>query len=427
MGALCHVFPEEGVKLGSISLEFPTLDQVLGEDEDEVITEESPISPELLLEEWTFAAPTHFHFPGNDLTFFDSLFVALEQADSIPVRILHYGDSQIEEDRISNVIRDTLQKMFGGNGQGMMPARKHYTASTGSNGTSGERYMVFANRCEGNKYGPYGDFVRIEGQTRLSYYPSGIKGAGVRHFNKVTLVAGNTRGEGLKVSCGGKTVTIPADRDLSKAVFHVPDSSVRVTLDVSGSGDLYGVLLDERHGVALDNVPMRGCSGTIFTSMNSGQIEKFCRSENVGLILMQFGGNRVPSISNRKQISNYCTNVRRQIDFMKRQAPDAAIVFVGPSDMATSIKGKFQTYPMLPELVDSLRHTANSAGAAYWDIYGAMGGRNSMAAWVKASPALAGADHVHFTKKGAAHMGEMMAGAFRMHYDYYVWRKENDN
>ena len=38
------------------------------------------------------------------------------------VRVLHYGDSQIEGDRISGYIRNELQLLFGGKGPGLLPA-----------------------------------------------------------------------------------------------------------------------------------------------------------------------------------------------------------------------------------------------------------------------------------------------------------------
>ena len=67
---------------------------------------------------------------------------------------------------------------------------------------------------------------------------------------------------------------------------------------------------------------------------------------------------------------------------------------------------------------------ATSEGAAYWDIFGAMGGKNSMATWVNARPALAGSDHIHFTTRGAEKTGEMMMQSLKLYYEYYLWRKE---
>ena len=366
-------------------------------------------------------SPTRFYLPNDDHKFFDPLFQELENADKKRVRILHYGDSQLEEDRMTFIIRDTLQSMFGGDGQGMMPARTHNTFSI-AGGASGSitRYMIFApdKRSGGNKYGPFGDFVRLYGSVRLNYRQSKREDVKRRLFNEVTVVAGNTSGKGLAVTLGDSTIRFNAGESLVRAVFSVPDSSDKVSISISGNGDLYGVLMDNKTGVAVDNIPMRGCSGTIFTAMNADQLRSYYEQENVRLIFLQYGGNSVPVISNTKHVSNYCNTIRKQINYIQGLAPNAKIVFIGPSDMYS------RTRTMIPHLVDSLKSTANSCGAAYWDIYGAMGGKYSMSKWV--SKGLAASDYIHFSSKGSKLMASNIADSFKLYYEYYLWRKENE-
>lgn len=428
---MCHFFPEDGLTL---TLKFPSLKEVMGEEEE---VEEPEISVEeiLAMNEKTAeiaaekdslvkffnTSPTRFYLPNDDLKFFDPLFKELENADKKRVRILHYGDSQLEEDRMTFIIRDTLQSMFGGDGQGMMPARTHNTFSM-AGGASGSitRYMIFApdRRSGGNKYGPFGDFVRLYGSVRLNYRQSKREDVKRRLFNEVTVVAGNTSGKGLAVTLGDSTIRFNAGESLVRAVFSVPDSSDKVSLSISGNGDLYGVLMDNKTGVAVDNIPMRGCSGTIFTAMNADQLRSYYEQENVRLIFLQYGGNCVPVISNTKHVSNYCNTIRKQINYIQGLAPNAKIVFIGPSDMYS------RTRPMIPHLVDSLKSTANSCGAAYWDIYGAMGGKYSMSKWV--SKGLAASDYIHFSSKGSKLMASNIADSFKLYYEYYLWRKENE-
>src|SRR6056297_1339092 len=45
------------------------------------------------------------------------------------VRILHYGDSQIENDRMTALLRYRFQKVFGGSGCGMVPAIPLYSGN----------------------------------------------------------------------------------------------------------------------------------------------------------------------------------------------------------------------------------------------------------------------------------------------------------
>lgn len=430
LGAMCHFFPEEGLTL---TLKFPSLKEVMGEEEEEqpeISVEEilamSERNAEIAAEKDSLVkffntSPTRFYTPNNDHSFFDPVFKELEKADSNRVRILHYGDSQLEEDRMTFVIRDTLQKMFGGDGQGMMPARNHYTFSmAGSANGSITRYMIFApdRRCRGNKYGPFGDFVRLYGSARLNYRQSNRKDLRRRLFNEVTVVAGNTTGKGLSITVGDSTMRFPAGENLVRAVFSMPDSSDKVSINVSGTGDIYGVLMDTKNGVAVDNIPMRGCSGTIFTAMNADQLRTYYDEENVRLIFLQYGGNSVPVIKNSKQVSNYCATMRKQINQVQGLAPNAKVVLIGPSDMGR------RTWSMIPQLVDSLICTANSCGAAYWDIFGAMGGKYSMASWV--SKGLAASDYIHFSTKGSKLMASRIAESFKLYYEYYLWRKENE-
>ena len=432
LAVMCLVVPE-----GS-ALRFPRLCDIFAPEQ-----EQGP-SPEELLEQRREAAlaaeqdqfqaffredPARFYLPDGNERFFDEVFAALEQAEEKPVRIVHYGDSQIEEDRITGTIRERLQERFGGNGPGMMPARKLSTPRmSGSSSVKLRRYFNYGgqgNRASGRQYGPFADFTRLDSVTTLSFRQVARKDQRPSNFERVTLVAGNVRSY-LTVNYEGDQRRVEtSDNPLSFIRYELPDSSARVSLTTTGHADLYGVLLDSKTGVRMDNVPMRGCSGTIFTSMDDAQLRSFYKEENVRMIILQYGGNSVPYLKTDKVISNYKENIRKQIRHIQELAPKAKIVFIGPSDMATTINGKRQTYPKLANVVDSLRSAALECGAAYWDIYGVMGGEGSMVQWVTARPALAGPDYIHFTLAGARKVGEMFCDSFSLYYEYYSWRKKN--
>ena len=435
LAVLCAVFPEEGI----LGLRFPQLGEVLSAAEPS----RGP-SPEELIEQRRQAVlaaqrseyqsffredPARFYLPDGDIRFFDELFAAFDAAEREPVRIVHYGDSQIEEDRITGTIRERLQERFGGNGPGMMPARKHATPRVGG-GSSAElrRYFNYGDlsyRAGIRQYGPYADFTRLDTVSTFSFYPVSRKEKGQSTFERMTLVAGNVQGTLSVTSKGDKRTVEAGGGPLAFVRFELPDSSTRASLTAAGYADLYGILLDSKTGIRMDNIAMRGSSGAIFTTMDREQLRSFYKEENVRLILLQYGGNSVPYLKSDKQISNYQESIRKQIVLLRELAPKARIVFVGPSDMSTVVNGKRQTYPKLPGIVDSLRLAATESGAAYWDIYGVMGGENSMMQWVSARPALAGSDYVHFTLAGSKKIGDMFCDALLLYYDYYHWRKRN--
>ncbi len=435
LAVLCAVFPSEGL----LGLRFPQLGEVLSGPGPKGPTPEELLEQRrqavLAAERDEFLAffeadPARFYLPDDDPAFFDSLFVALDSAAQTPLRIIHYGDSQIEEDRISGTIRSRLQARFGGSGPGMMPAREYATRQVGGGASVAlERFFIFgdpAYRAGIRQYGPYGDFVRLDTAAVLSYYPVQSRGEERCTFDQVTLVAGNLRSD-LHIRSRGDTLTVEPGEPLVLARFALPDSSRRASLTVSGYADLYGVLLDGKSGVRLDNVAMRGSGGTFFTAMDAAQLRAFYEQENVRLLLLQFGGNSIPMFRTDKAVSDNLEAVRRQIRYLQGLAPQAKIVFIGPSDMSTTVRGRLQTYPRLPAFVDSLKQSATQCGAAYWDIYGAMGGENSMQAWGAAKPPLAGPDFIHFTLAGAKRVGEMFCDSFFLYYDYYRWRKEHEN
>ena len=100
------------------------------------------------------------------------------------------------------------------------------------------------------------------------------------------------------------------------------------------------------------------------------------------------------------------------------------MLFIGPSDMSTSIDGQMQTYPMLPRIVEALKQMADECGIAYWDLYAVMGGRGSMLKWVDSQ--LAGPDYVHFTPKGARHVGNMLYETLEYYHKFYRFRTGKD-
>lgn len=440
LAMLSAFYPSEGVQVtDGLTLRFPSLGEVLEGD----VQEESEAPEDFLARReaeilqlrrdgymrFFSSDSARFYLPGNDLSWFDSFFKALDSASAQRVRIVHYGDSQIEEDRVSKMIRAKLQKRFGGGGPGLIPLKGPYYSYSVSEtvNKSLRQYSVFNPEGEklGNKnYGPVGNATRVD-STIIASFTTPKKGELPLStwFNRLTVLSGNGS---LRLGVAKERQEVEAGKVLNFNTFNLPDSSSKVSLTLSGYNDIYGVMLDMDKGVSLDNVPMRGSGGTIFTSINKQQLKEFYEHENVKLIILQYGGNVVPYTKTGKAISNYKQSIEKQIKYLKDAAPDASILFIGPSDMSTSKNGKMLSYEHLPMLIDSLKAAANDNGAAYWDLYSAMGGENSMSRWVKAKPALAGSDYIHFTPRGADMMGEMFTNALMVYYEYYKWRKKNE-
>ena len=164
---------------------------------------------------------------------------------------------------------------------------------------------------------------------------------------------------------------------------------------------------------------MRGNSGTDFTSNDGTLLATSYRKTDVAMIILQYGGNAMPSVgSSEKGVKNYAASIGRQIRYLQSIYPNCPILFIGPSDMSTVVNGIRQSYPMMELMVEELKSTALSNGAAFWNMFEVMGGKNSMLSWV--NKGLAGQDYVHFSPAGAEKISAYLKEAFETSYKHYL-------
>ncbi len=443
LAAVCVFFPRDGVKVGKTELHFPSLDEVMADPSQPEVAIKEIDSVELkhlndlkdTLKQYrqvVIDQPGRFYLPNDDVTFFDRFFARAEQAraNHEVLRILHYGDSQIEMDRISNNIRRYFQRTFGGGGPGMVPVIQTIPSFAVSQYASGDLtlYSSYGDgaRTNGN-YGLMAKCYRLGSGATFGANASrhGDTDPRVKRFSNVTLLYNDRNGNFSATlrdrrSKYDSTLT-PGLPGIHTCHWIMDTATTSLQISMRGFADIYGIMLDDGYGVAVDNIPLRGSSGNQFTLINDTLLRSCYRQANVGMVIMQFGGNSVPVIYNEKSLNNYCQSIERQIRRVRNSCPGVTVLFIGPSDMSTRRGGKLDTYPMLPRLIDSLRTIALRNHAAYWDIYEFMGGQTSMVAW--AHNGLAGPDYVHFTPAGARKVGEALAHNFATMYEFYRTRK----
>ena len=406
LAVLCVVLPGR-IAWGEKELRWPTLAQVLGAssatdtlaivETDTIALEEFPEYKDTLPAPQYIAPPTvHVDSVTDSRVFLASFYAALAESSERTVRVVHYGDSQIEEDRMTQQIREAFQERYGGAGVGLMPLvqtiptltekqqlRMNNRFITPAQGP--RRYMVYAPKRDQRADGLYG----VMGQMAVMN-DSLIKGS-----EEITAIC---------------TPLTKGPRYSQWQIF--ADTSIHYTLagdtvQLSGRGNVYGLSQQSRTGVIVDNIPMRGCLGIVFTKMDRQQLTTFYREQNVRLIIMQFGGNAIPSNQNPGTIFAIVKGLREQVQYLRECAPEASILFIGPSDMLTQIDGEWQTYPMVPYMDRLLRKMALEENIAYFSLYKWMGGNGSMKRWQEVG--LAGSDGVHFHRSGARKAGKAVA------------------
>lgn len=479
LGSLCLIsliVPEKGFVFGDFTIKYPTLEKFLAyrpvekkdvgtktkrlEDKVAKILADttkkhknanldgSSIGADTSAEAVEEASLTKISFGKDDSDALHDFFAKLASAASSKknVRIIHYGDSQIEGDRITAYLRNRIQTKFGGYGPGMIPFYNVYHTNSFKQTLTGnwKRYTSFPSFASGVKHKRYGamnSFARFTPNSNDSSYlkreeteasieigKSSSAYSTAQTFNRVKLFYGNCKVPvSINVYNNGELIhtdTLKYDgaTHVFELTFEKTPENLKYVFKGKDSPDFYCFALDGPYGVGVDNVAMRGSSGTFVTTSDLNHMKLFYDNLGAELFIMQFGGNAMPYVKDSAQARTVVNYFQSQLLALKRLRPGCAIIVIGPSDMSKKIDGEWKTYPILPAFVSYMRQAAHKAGAGYWDMYSAMGGENSMPSWVEKD--LAGPDYTHFTPYGAKFVAEMFYEAFIFEYNKYLKAKK---
>lgn len=460
LSLIMFAMPEKGIAIGNSTIQFPTAhDFFLPKLEEDsttkahddiaelfdstvVITEiDSTIIKHKLDSLNKFRKSIQQNNKGE--LAMNRFFKALDNAKKKKVRIMHYGDSQIEADRITSYLRNELQKKFGGYGVGLFPiiqvAPKMSVNTEFSE--NWKRYPGFGRKdstVTHNKYGALMAFCRYALIPQTTVISDSLSFEGWITIKKPRASYSKTKShtqlniylsnnyaatnyyimaDGEVIKSGILTANTPYER--IQANFSSTPDEIKINFSGKDSPDIYGISLEGSNGVVMDNIPLRGSSGTIFTKQDATLLSNMYANLSPNLIIMEFGGNTIPYIKTEKSATDYGRWFKSQISFMKRLNPNAAIIVIGPGDMSVKEKTEYVTYPHLENVRDALKDAALTSGALFWDMYEVMGGKNSMPKWVAAEPSLAASDYIHFSPKGAKKIAEEFNKRLFKMYDEY--------
>jgi lysophospholipase L1-like esterase len=379
----------------------------------------------------------------NGISSLDHFFAALDSSKNA-VHIAHYGDSQIEGDRISTNLRKKMQGQFGGAGLGYVPMID--VASHGSlnrsNSENWKRYSVFNSRAKTNKYGAHGTIFRFDSyntekldsaqleelkkSTNSATYH--LKLAKWVAFSNVYLLYGNAKAHCIVEGYNDKqelvfTDSLPATDEFTMFRLGWPagEKSIHLKLTAGISPDFYGFQVEGNGGVQVDNYGIRGHSGDGLMLIGSDYLKKQFRELNTKLVIFQYGANVVPYLDDDKECKRMEEAYYQLFVKYKQANPDASILVISSGDIATRNKGVEGTYPLLPSFVRAQRNAALRAGCAFWNLYESMGGENSILQWTKKK--LASKDG-HLSPSGQEIFATQLYNAIQLEYEVYKLRKK---
>lgn len=357
-------------------------------------------------------------YASTDNVRLSKFFAKLAKCNTKTIRILHYGDSQIEGDRITGYLRNLFQSQYGGSGPGLITAIPGIAKSSAIDHQASKNWQVYSiyNKKDTigtqNRFGILGRFARFtpnqgsneEQSAWIEFSPSTMAYKSVQNFTRCRIFYG----------CATSPFTVKGFVDDSLTWFENIDpidqteqllwkfdeapNKFRIEFATTNSPNIYAISLDAPTGVAVDNLPFRGSIGTEFVKLNFAQMTQMVKHMSVGLIIYEFGVNAVAYES--KNYRFYEQSLRRQLHYLKQLMPDATVLVVSSSDMSEKTAEGYVTKPEVAKVIEAQRNAAFAEGCAFWNLFEAMGGHNSMPQWVNAKPALAQKDYTHFNRKG---------------------------
>jgi len=342
------------------------------------------------------------------------------------VRVMVFGDSQLEGDRFTSRMRSRLRNVYGGSGPGLlqplMPVM--YTRSVelrSSSRWTRYNYLSFkAGTISHREIGPFmsmcrflpPDSVSMERVTAtIRITPSVYADSSTTRYDNFRLFYGNLNGECI-ISVGTPGGNLDSDTLIQGAGPYEYSfktgtvSDLRIAFNGFASPDIYAFSIEGDSGIIVDNIPHRGSAGLEFTMADKKNLTDLLEKMDPQLIILQYGLNVVRNLND--DYTYYQRGLERQISLLKEIRPESKILLMSLTDMATDFSGTISSYPNIDKIRDAQKRAADSQSIAFWDTWEAMGGVNSIVAWAVLDPPLAHSDYTHLTYTGSDSVAMML-------------------
>lgn len=343
--------------------------------------------------------------------------------DDKQVRIAVFGDSFIEADIFTADLREMLQKQFGGCGVGFVtitsmtsgyrPTVRHTFGGWSSHAVTDTVYFDKKKQgISGHYFVPrHGAYVELRGQDKYASLLDTCQRASIFFHNRgsVLLSARVNKGENKNYSLA------PSD-GLQQIRVDGRIGSIRWTVDRADSTLFYGLAMDGKKGIILDNFSLRGSSGLSLRGIPPHMLKQFNRQRPYDLIILEYGLN--VATQRGRNYDNYQKGLLTAIEHLKTCFPQAGILLlsVGDRDYKND-NGELRTMPGVKNLIRYQQNIAAESGIAFWNMFEAMGGDGSMAKMVHAKPSMANYDYTHINFRGGKHLAGLL-------YETLIYGKE---
>ena len=351
----------------------------------------------------------------NQMNYF---FEALRNSKTEKIRVAHYGDSGIEGDEITSNIRKDLQAEFGGKGVGFLSITSQditfRLTTKQSFSDNWETISVLTANPQNIPLGING-FVFIPKGISWVKYSTTDWIPNLKTFSTATLYYADAKNSSINYSFNNakdQTTNLKTGNTVHELVLNSTDGnaqSFKLTTTMEHQAYFYGVSLESGNGVYVDNFPWRGNTGLGFTKISESSFKQFSKLMNYKLIILSFGANEA-SFSSQDN-TWYANQMVKVINNLKNIFRKTSILLIGVGDKSVKRGTRFVTDPNIPPILKVQKNIVKRTEIAFWNLFEAMGGYNSMEAWVNANPPLALMDYTHPSVQGADKIGDLIGQA----------------
>ncbi len=315
------------------------------------------------------------------------------------IRIGYFGDSMIEGDLITQMLRRLMQGEFGGNGVGFVPISSPNPGAratiihTFSNGWEDENFKVNTTKdnlyLSGHTFRGADDWVRVKDQT-------------VKDSNAIiekSLLCGRAD-HSVEINVDGRSVTINAP-DVFNRIPLVNDHATAIKVAIADeSFPVYGLTFESGSGIFVDNFSFRGITGVEYNKIDSNFLKTIAANNPYDLIVFQYGVNLMFR-PNDKNFNWYAKIVLPAIHKLKNAFPNADFLMTSTADRAFNYGGEYKSAVGIDTLIKVQAELAYQTGAGFYNHFETMGGHDAIVRWASATPSLANKDYVHPNARGA--------------------------
>lgn len=355
------------------------------------------------------------------------------ERDGRRVRVAYFGDSFIEGDILTGNLRELLQAKYGGGGVGFVPVSSEVSQFRQTVLLTSRGFVRHVRRGSApfspSLQGIMGDYFTTQGSAFAQL--KGSKGP-LAYLDtcELSTLFYLAQADTMELTCtinGGQPAELRHETTAEGVRASTAEGRIgQVRWSVEGGREtpFFGVAMDCRRGVSLDNFSVRGSDG-----LQTGRIplETLCAFQELrpyDLIVLEYGLN--VASPGRRDYSGYRQGLVRAVEHLKQAFPQAAIliVSVGDREERDEDDGELHTIDGVLYLLEAQRATARDCHIAFWNLYEAMLREGGIAGMVERRQA--NRDYTHINYQGGKRLAKLLFDALEEGKSQYERLNEKD-